>query len=203
VARNIIAILRGVKPEEVESIAEAVFSVGINQIEVPLNSPHPLKSIERLAAMRSESDVVGAGTVLTVNEVSEVKSAGGQLIVSPNCNPDVIQATKKVNMISMPGVFTASECFSAIAAGADGLKLFPASKLGVDGMKALQAVLPQMMPLYAVSGVPGGEFANWCNAGIAGFGIGSDIYKAGMSAPEVKANAERVVAAYDAAVELT
>lgn len=200
--RELIAILRGVKPVEVEEIAEAVFSAGITKIEVPLNSPDALDSIGRLVKRYGNTAVIGAGTVLSVESVNDVYNAGGKLIVSPNCNTDVIKATKANGMISYPGVFTATECFSALHAGADGLKLFPASVLGVDGLKALRAVLPPTIPVYGVSGISAEEFGIWQKAGITGFGIGSNLYKPGMDINSVRTNATSLVTAYDACMKL-
>lgn len=200
--RELIAILRGVMPVDVEEVGEAVFSAGISKIEVPLNSPDALDSISRLVKCYGNTAVIGAGTVLSVESVNDVYSAGGKLIVSPNCNTDVIKATKANGMISYPGVFTATECFSALHAGADGLKLFPASVLGVDGLKALRAVLPINVPIYGVSGISAEEFEIWQKAGITGFGIGSNLYKPGMDTSSVRANAASLVTAYDACMKL-
>lgn len=199
--RELIAILRGVEPQEVESIADVIYDAGIHKIEVPLNSPEPYDSIERLATRFGSRALIGAGTVLRVEEVQQVADAGGQIIVSPNCNVGVIAATKNAGMLSYPGVFTASECFQALEAGADGLKLFPASVLGIDGLKALRAVLPAHVAYYGVSGINAAEFHAWKGAGMTGFGIGSNLYKAGMDSVAVKHNAIQLVEAYDACVE--
>ena len=134
--RELIGILRGVKPAEVETVCEVLLSAGIAKIEVPMNSPDPLHSISLLAKRYSADALIGAGTVLSTENVNDVSNAGGTFIVSPNCNNGVIKATKVNAMLSYPGVFTASECFSAMDAGADGLKLFPASVMGIDGLKA-------------------------------------------------------------------
>ncbi len=196
--RELIAILRGVKPDEVERYADVIFAAGITKIEVPFNSPEPLKSIERLAKCFGDEALVGAGTVLNVQHVKQTANAGGQMIVSPNCNADVIQTTKQYNMLSYPGVFTATECIAAIDAGADGLKLFPASVLGIEGLKALQAVLPVNFPTYGVSGIGPKDFADWLSAGMTGFGIGSFLYQPGASVALVQERAQQLVAAYDA-----
>jgi len=195
--RKIIAILRGVKPNEVLPIAEQIVESGITTIEVPLNSPQPMDSIELLANRLGDCVTVGAGTVLSVADVQKVKDAGGKIVVSPNCNTTVIQACKAAKMLSFPGVFTATECFSALEAGADGLKLFPASLLGLGGWQALKAVLPNTVQSYAVSGVGPDDFEAWLKAGISGFGLGSAIYKPGLAAEAVRYNADRIVEAYD------
>jgi len=198
--RELIGILRGVKPSEVEAICEVVFRAGIAKIEVPLNSPEALDSISIIAKLYSNDAIIGAGTVLDVSSVNDVHSAGGTMVVSPNCNIDVINVTKANGMFSYPGVFTASECFSALDAGADGLKLFPASVLGLDGLKALRAVIPADVAIYGVSGIGATDFANWRKAGITGFGIGSNLYKPGMDIQQVRSNAIELVTAYDACV---
>ena len=148
----LIGILRGVTPDEAVDVAEAVLAAGITQIEVPLNSPNPLESIRRLVDAFGERAVIGAGTVLTPAQVREVHAAGGRLIVSPNCRPAVIEETHKLGMASWPGIVTPSEAFDALDAGATGLKLFPAVQVGLEGMKAVRAVLPAGTLLYAVGG---------------------------------------------------
>lgn len=197
--REIIAILRGVKPGEVERIAEAILKAGIEKIEVPLNSPEPLQSIGILAKQFGHHAHIGAGTVLSVQQVHDVNNAGGTIVVSPNCNVDVIKASRLNGQLSYPGVFSATECFTAIDAGASGLKLFPASVLGIDGLKALKAVVPADVPFYGVSGIGSADFSVWRTAGITGFGIGSNLYKPGMSADQVALHAQDIVAAYDTA----
>jgi 2-dehydro-3-deoxyphosphogalactonate aldolase len=197
--RNLIAILRGITPDEAVAAGEALVACGITAIEVPLNSPHPMRSIEALASRLGHHALIGAGTVLTVRDVGEVADAGGRLIVSPNCDPAVIAATKSRGMQSWPGVMTPTECFAALAAGADGLKIFPASLLGPEGLKAIRAVLPKGTRVYAVGGAGPENFAAWLRAGADGFGIGTALYTPGLSAADVAARAERIVAAYDAA----
>jgi 2-dehydro-3-deoxyphosphogalactonate aldolase len=197
--RNLIAILRGITPDEAVAAGEALVACGITAIEVPLNSPHPMRSIEALASRLGHHALIGAGTVLTVRDVGEVADAGGRLIVSPNCDPAVIAATKSRGMQSWPGVMTPTECFAALAAGADGLKIFPASLLGPEGLKAIRAVLPKGTCVYAVGGAGPENFAAWLRAGVDGFGIGTALYTPGLSAADVAARAERIVAAYDAA----
>ena len=195
--REIIAILRGVTPYEVAGIAEELILSGITKIEVPLNSPNAYESIEILATHFSSEAIIGAGTVLAKNEVSLVWNSGGKMIVSPNVNADVIRETKKLNMRSYPGVFTATECFEAVQNGSDGLKLFPAFLMGVDGLKALRAVLPPSLSTYAVGGVDPNNFVDWLASGVTGFGIGSYLYKVGDNASAVREKADEIVSAYD------
>jgi 2-dehydro-3-deoxyphosphogalactonate aldolase len=198
--RNLVAILRGVTPDEVEEIGEALIKAGITTIEVPLNSPEPYKSIGRLARRFGSEALIGAGTVLTPQEVDNVFDVGGMLVVSPNCDPAVISRTLEHEMVSMPGVFTATECFLAIAAGARTLKLFPGSTAGPDGLKALRAVMPSDVDLYAVGGASPENLTDWVAAGAAGFGIGTYLFKPGMTAEDVAGRAGKMVAAYDGAV---
>lgn len=199
-SRNLIAILRGITPDEALPVTEALIDTGITRIEVPLNSPYPLKSIGSMAASFSDRAEIGAGTVLEPDQVNDVKSVGGTLIVSPDCNPDVIRATKICGMSSFPGVMTPTECFTALRNGADGLKFFPAAQIGPDGLKAMLAVLPKGTPTYAVGGAGPDNFTDWIRAGAAGFGIGTALYKPGFSVAEIRSRAETIVAAYDAAV---
>ncbi len=195
--RNLIAILRGVKPDEVEAIADSLITAGIDRIEVPLNSPDPLVSIERLATRFGADAVIGAGTVLTVDQVAQVRDAGGRLIVSPNADTNVIAATRTAGMLSYPGVMTPTECFAALAAGATGLKLFPGSLIGPDGLRAIRAVLPEGTEVLAVGGAGPDNFAEWHAAGADGFGMGTAIYTPGLTAAEVGDRAKRIVARYD------
>ena len=194
----LIGILRGVTPDEVVEIARAVLAAGITQIEVPLNSPDPLESIRRLVDAVGEQAVIGAGTVLTPTQVRDVHAAGGRLIVSPNCRPSVIEETHRLGMASWPGIVTPSEAFDALEAGATGLKLFPAVQVGLEGMKAVRAVLPSDTLLYAVGGVGIDNFATWQAAGVDGAGLGSALYKPGQTASQVSQQAQALVAAWQA-----
>ena len=197
--RELIAILRGIQPNEVHDITRALIDAGITKIEVPLNSPNPFQSIEQMANGFGSDATIGAGTVLHQDEVKTLADIGCRMVISPNADPDVIMATKNAGMMSYPGVFTATECFSALKHGADGLKFFPAFKLGLDGFNALKAVLPKTAKTYAVGGVGAPDFHAWKAAGVTGFGVGSNLYKPGMSVAEIASNAATLVAAYDAA----
>ncbi|WP_300438181.1 2-dehydro-3-deoxy-6-phosphogalactonate aldolase [uncultured Mameliella sp.] len=197
--RELIAILRGLTPDGAAPVTEALIAAGITKIEVPLNSPQPFESIRRMIAQAGDTALIGAGTVLDPVEVGQLAALGAGMVVSPDCNPRVIVAAKSAGLLSYPGVFTATEAFTALRNGADGLKFFPAFKLGLDGYSALKAVLPTEAATYAVGGVGPEDFADWQKAGITGFGIGSSLYKPGRSAGDVKARADDLVAAYDAA----
>ena len=180
----LVAIIRGVKPDEAEAIGHAIFDAGIRIIEVPLNSPEPLKSIERLANALGDRALIGAGTVLDVGQVSEVKHAGGQLIVSPSTDAAVIHASVSAGLVSAPGYFTPSEGFAAVNAGAHALKLFPAEGASPAMLKAQKAVLPPDVPVIVVGGVKPDNMGDWRAAGAAGFGLGSGLYAPGRSAAE-------------------
>ncbi|TPG21119.1 2-dehydro-3-deoxy-6-phosphogalactonate aldolase [Sphingomonas koreensis] len=193
----LVAILRGVEPDEVEGIVAVLIDAGFSMIEVPLNSPRPLDSIERIARKYGDDALIGAGTVLDTGQVRAVREAGGRLIVSPNTNPDVIGASAEAGLVSLPGYFTPSEAFAALAAGATGLKLFPAEAAAPAVVKAQRAVLPRETPLLVVGGVSPDTMGPWREAGADGFGLGSALYRRGDTAAAVATAA----AAFKRAVE--
>jgi len=192
----LVAILRGVTPARIEGVATALFDAGIRAIEVPLNSPDPFVSIEKLARLFGDRCLTGAGTVLDVANVDRVAYAGGKLLVTPNTNPAVIAHGVARGMTVMPGFYTPSEGFAANAAGAKYLKLFPASTGGIDHLKAMLAVLPKGLPVYAVGGVGAGNMSEWKKAGAAGFGLGSDLFKPDFTDAEIATRAAKCVAAW-------
>ena len=197
--RQLIAILRGLTPDQALPITEALIDAGIPMIEVPLNSPKPFDSIAAMVARFGTEARIGAGTVLDVAQVSALAATGAHLAVSPDCNPAVIAATRAAGMDSYPGIFTPTEAFAALRAGATGLKLFPAAQIGPAGLKAMRAVLPPDCPVYAVGGVGPEDFAAWLAAGATGFGLGTALYAPGMSASDVATRARAAVAAWDSA----
>ncbi len=197
-SRPIIAILRGVQPAEAVAISGVILAAGIDKIEVPLNSPSPLESISAITEAYGNRALIGAGTVLTAVQVQQVKAAGGQLVVSPNCDPAVIAATIAAGMQSWPGIFTTSEAFTALQAGATGLKLFPSDVAGPKSLKAMRAILPVGTQVYAVGGAGPENFAEWVAASANGFGLGSAIYKPGDTPERVATKAQAIVAAFDA-----
>ena len=191
----LIAILRGITPPEIEGVAEALISAGFRLIEVPLNSPDAFESLKILARFAKDRAVIGAGTVLTLDAVTRVKAAGGQMCISPDTNPVIIEAAKANNMISIPGFFTISEAFTAHRSGADALKLFPAELAGPSGLKALKAVLPPEAQILPVGGVSPAIMAAYSQAGAKGFGLGSALYKPGDTSETVFVKASAFVAA--------
>ena len=196
--RHIIAILRGITPAETLDVCNALVAAGITMIEVPLNSPDALTSIALASNTLGDEAAIGAGTVLSKKHVWAVSDAGGTFVVSPDTNKQVIEETVRLQMLSYPGVFTPTDAFRAIKAGATGLKFFPAEVLGPKGIKAMKAVLPPDMPVYAVGGANPDNFDEYFAAGCTGFGLGTYIYKPGMDAAQVAERAAAAVAAYDA-----
>lgn len=190
----LVAIIRGVRPDEAVAIGGAVQEAGIRIVEVPLNSPEPLKSIENLAKQLGDEMLVGAGTVLDPADVQRVRDAGGRIIVSPNTNPEVISAAVKAGLVSSPGYFTPSEAFTAIVAGAHALKLFPAEAASPAVLKAQLAVFPKEVPVLVVGGVRPDSMQPWLEAGAAGFGLGGGLYKPGQSAAETLEKARSYIA---------
>ncbi len=189
----LVAILRGVRPDEVESIGDALVDAGFTLVEVPMNSPDPLDSIGRLARRLEGKALVGAGTVLTPDQVDAVQEAGGQLIISPNSDLSVIGRSAQAGLLSMPGYFTPTEAFAAVQAGARALKLFPAEAATPAVLKAQRAVLPKDLPILVVGGINPGNMAPWIAAGANGFGLGSALYKPGASAADVSEAAQAFV----------
>ena len=190
----LIAILRGVRPDEVEAIGEALEEAGVAIIEVPLNSPDPFDSIARLAARFGERLLIGAGTVMTPSQVRQIAEVGGRLIVTPHAAVDVVREAKALGLLACPGFATPTEAFALIAVGADALKLFPAEAASPTVLRAMRAVLPPDMPILPVGGIGADNMAAWRAAGAAGFGIGSSIYKPGDTAAIVAAKARALVA---------
>ncbi len=189
----LIAIIRGVAPDEVEAIGEAIFGAGMRIIEVPLNSPDPFTSIAKLAATFGDRALIGAGTVLGPEQVAEVEAAGGRLIVSPNTNVEVIAETAAAGLVSCPGYFTPSDAFDALEAGATGLKLFPSEGASPAVLKAHRAVLPKDLSLVVVGGIHPGNMQPWIDAGANGFGLGSALYRPGQSVAETAEKAHAFI----------
>jgi 2-dehydro-3-deoxyphosphogalactonate aldolase len=196
----LIAILRGLKPEETEGVVGALIETGFRAIEIPLNSPDPFRSIEIAAKMAPADCLIGAGTVLSTEDVDALDAAGGKLMVSPNADADVISAARVKGMVTMPGVLTPTEALVAAKAGATGLKFFPASIIGPSGINAIRTILPKDLVIAAVGGVSDKNFADYTNAGILAFGLGTSLYKPGMTAAEVRERAIVTLSAYDAAI---
>ncbi|WP_323572025.1 MULTISPECIES: 2-dehydro-3-deoxy-6-phosphogalactonate aldolase [unclassified Rhizobium] len=196
----LIAILRGLKPEETEGVVGALIETGFRAIEIPLNSPDPFRSIEIAAKMAPADCLIGAGTVLSTEDVDALDAAGGKLMVSPNADADVITAARVKGMVTMPGVLTPTEALVAAKAGATGLKFFPASIIGPVGINAIRTILPKDLVIAAVGGVSDKNFADYTNAGILAFGLGTSLYKPGMTAAEVRERAIVTLSAYDAAI---
>ena len=199
--RSLVAILRGIRPDETAGIVDGLIAAGFTAIEIPLNSPDPFRSIE-IAVKRAPKEVlIGAGTVLSVDDADRLNDVGGRLMVSPNIDAEVIAQATSHGMVTMPGIFTATEALAACAAGASALKFFPASVLGPSGINAICAVLPKDVPVGAVGGVSNEDFGAYAKVGIRTFGLGSSLYKAGMEASEVTQRGEAAIKAYDALTE--
>lgn len=192
----LVAILRGLVPEDAVEIGDRLVESGFTTIEVPLNSPDPIESIARLARRHGDSAIIGAGTVLSPNDVAPIADAGGTLVVMPHSDPEVIAEAKRLGMVCAPGVATPTEAFAARAAGADLLKLFPAEQIAPPIVKAWRAVLPDEVPLVPVGGITPDTMAGYWQAGAAGFGLGSALFKPGMTADEVASRARDFVAAF-------
>ncbi|WP_066819499.1 2-dehydro-3-deoxy-6-phosphogalactonate aldolase [Sphingomonas mali] len=191
----LIAILRGVRPDEVVAIGEELVAAGFTLIEVPMNSPDPLDSVARLVAALGDRAMIGAGTVLTVDQVAAMRDAGGRMVISPNTNSDVIRASVAAGLVSLPGIATPSEALAALDAGATALKLFPAEAASPAVLKAMRAILPSALRILPVGGIVPEGMAPWRQAGAAGFGLGSALYKPGMTAGDVGVRARAFIAA--------
>lgn len=197
---NLIAILRGLEPDEAEAVVAGLIDAGIMAIEIPLNSPNPFRSIEIASRIAPSDCLIGAGTILAVEDVQRVCSAGGRLAVSPNVDPDVIRTARSKGMIVLPGAFTATEALSALKAGATGIKFFPADLLGPAGITAIRTILPQNTLVAAVGGISEDSFAAYVRAGITVFGLGSSLYRRGMAAPEVARRGKAALQEYRRAI---
>jgi len=195
--RQLIAILRGVTPDEAEGVVSVLIEHGMTAIEIPLNSPNPFRSIEIAVKKAPRGILIGAGTVLTPQDVERLHDAGGRLMVSPNVEPEVIARAGERGMVTLPGVFTATEALLAANAGASGLKFFPASVLGASGISAIRAVLPPELMVSAVGGISDRNFSEYVKSGIHAFGLGTSLYKPGMTVADVAARAKATVDAYD------
>lgn len=192
----LVAILRGIEPRDAAAVGDVLVAAGFTLIEVPLNSPQPLQSLELLARRLGSHAVIGAGTVLRAAEVTEIQSAGGRMVVSPNTDRAVIEATAAAGLASLPGYATVSEAFTALAAGAHVLKLFPAEGSNPGALKAQLAVLPKSAPIAAVGGISEQSFGPWLAAGATGFGLGSALYKPKSTAAQVAERARALMAAF-------
>lgn len=195
----LVAILRGIRPDEAEPVGEALLGAGFAILEVPLNSPEPIESIRRLAARFGDRALIGAGTVTHAEEVAAVAGAGGRLMVTPHADAALVRAAKSAGLIAVPGFFTPGEAFAQIHAGADALKLFPAEAASPAVLKALLAVLPKGVPVLPVGGIGPDNLAAWREAGAAGFGLGSSLYRPGAAPAKVAARARNLLAAYGSA----
>ena len=192
----LIAVLRGISPDEVDAVGDALFAAGFRVLEVPLNSPRPFEGIARLARRFGERCLIGAGTVLDVASVAQVRDAGGRIVVMPHADLAIVREAKKLGMVCCPGVATPTEAFAALAAGADALKMFPAEALPPAALKAWRAVLPKDALVFAVGGIRPDNMQGYWSAGAAGFGTGSNLYKPGTSAADVAKAAREYATAF-------
>ncbi|MCA1413483.1 2-dehydro-3-deoxy-6-phosphogalactonate aldolase [Bradyrhizobium sp. NBAIM20] len=199
--RQLVAILRGIKPEETEAIVGVLVEAGMTAIEIPLNSPDPFRSIAFAVKLAPSDVLIGAGTVLTTADVDRLNDVGGRLMVSPNVDTEVLARAHQHRMVTMPGVFSPTEALLAARSGASSLKFFPASVLGAAGIAAIRAVLPAGVMIAAVGGVSDQNFAEYIKGGVTAFGLGSSLYKPGMTATDVAARAGVTIAAYDRAIQ--
>jgi 2-dehydro-3-deoxyphosphogalactonate aldolase len=200
-SRPLVAILRGIKPDETDAIVGVLIEAGMTAIEIPLNSPDPFRSIASAVRLAPAGVLIGAGTVLTAADVDRLHAAGGRLMVSPNVDPEVLARANQHGMVTLPGVFSPTEALLALRSGASGLKFFPASVLGASGIAAIRAVLPPGVMIAAVGGVSDQNFAEYIKSGVTAFGLGSSLYKPGMSAADVAVRARATIAAYDRAID--
>lgn len=196
---EMVAILRGLTPQRAPEMGAALVEAGFRTIEVPLNSPDPLASIELLARAHGADCLIGAGTVLTPEDVDRVHAAGGRLIVAPNCDPAVIRRALALNLRVLPGIATPTEAFTALAAGASELKLFPASTYGTGHLKALKSVLPAHVRVCAVGGIGSQDIASWLESGVDGFGFGGELFKPAYTLADIAARARGLFEALRAA----
>ncbi len=196
----LVAILRGLEPERAVEVGAALVDAGFDILEVPMNSPEPLRSIEAMVGALGDKALIGAGTVLETRQVDALADIGAGLVVSPNCNVQVIARTAARGMVSFPGVLTPSEMFAALDAGATGLKIFPAELVTPPILKAIRAVLPPTAPVYVVGGINAGNMADYIAAGASGFGMGGSLFKPGKPVKDIARDAQTIVAAYKAAV---
>ena len=199
--RNIVAILCDIDPSKAADVAKTLVDAGITRIQVPVNSPNPIKSISAMIQSLGSKAVVGAGSVLDRQDVDGLKIIGGEFVMSPNCDAEIIAITKQLGLASWPGAFTPSECFTALRAGADGLCIAPATMVGVTGFKELRKLLPDEVPLYAVGGIKASDFKKYVKAGCSGFCLGSSIYKPSWTLSKIADKAAAIVDAHDEVFE--
>ncbi|RIY03341.1 2-dehydro-3-deoxy-6-phosphogalactonate aldolase [Aureimonas flava] len=195
--RSLVAILRGIRPDEAEPVVATLIEAGFEAIEIPLNSPDAFRSIASAVRLGGAGHYIGAGTVLTPDDVDRLAEVGGRLLVSPNVDASVLGRAASHGMVTMPGVFTPTEAFQAIAAGASALKFFPASVLGPSGVSAIRAVLPKDREIGVVGGVSEADFEGYAAVGVRTFGLGSSLYKPGMTVGEIRERADKAVLLYD------